>query len=825
MFQRLLKYFPQLKKVIQRLFIGCDNNEEEITKISVLTSNTFNCAMRYSKYMVDELLPLAQDIQSKVRQLAFPYGYNLISNTLAQFYLSEGDYTTSMELCSSSIKKTTLWIKGVSSKQNSNLQKSKNSKKDDLKMVVKLLVLTLITRAKLYKKTVQSNEESLMPGSLTNKSSNKTLQKAEKVLNQALSLAKKYIPEQNHILNVIQKEKENLFYFRGGKKISRNSSNFSKYVKDRYGNRFPSKNSQFSDGDVDSPPENTANFQGQPTGQMNPMYQSFDPQFKGGQPSGYFQSPQFQNPKRRSNSSMNRRNQRPQSGNRQYHTRQNSAGSGARFRVRSSSKAKRNTVNDADSHENDLNGLVSGDNSVRGSQISKQRRNQSSGKGYRIGRSRSGSKKIKRKISSKSSNPNFMESQIPQTMNAPTFQALSQYSNGFGNFQNQNPYNQRAPPANYPYLQQQFDYGQYQQMFPNPQVAPQQGVNPMAFHQLQQVTLQLQTELNRLRQINTTETVANNGQELLQTFANLNQINNNGALGDLNKLAEMQNLSGEESKELQRKIQAIQKEQMEYRDLKKGIEKRLDDISKTLGGVGGIFNRSEMSTEQNQVSINRDCLDIRPDFSLSPKSDMIIQEDPQEARSDTRKIRTTKNSRSTNNYGGYNSQIIKKKDPKYGISPKNNPNNSHQSNESQQKFSKNDFKRTQTQALGDDLRKLKQKNIEQRNIPATNYMLSCDYLTTSYFVYLENCLRALQNKIDSQTDQANGTSPINSKRSRSNSMPHVDDGVKEGKIYSMFRDKYFGNYFRIEYEIIYPVSMVKERCLTYLGWIETVFKD
>lgn len=92
-------------------------------------------------------------------------------------------------------------------------------------MVVKLLILTLITRSKLYQKQVKSTEPSLLSNQTINskkqspmsESSLKNLQKAEKVLNQGTSLLNKYIPEQKHILQLIDKEKENVSYlkFRG----------------------------------------------------------------------------------------------------------------------------------------------------------------------------------------------------------------------------------------------------------------------------------------------------------------------------------------------------------------------------------------------------------------------------------------------------------------------------------------------------------------------------------------------------------------------------------------------------------------------------------
>jgi hypothetical protein len=72
--------------------------------------------------------------------------------------LAEGDYGMAMDMCSSCIKKTTLWIKSVSASEDNVRGKSK---KEDVKMVVKLLILTLITRAKLYQKQVKSNDESI----------------------------------------------------------------------------------------------------------------------------------------------------------------------------------------------------------------------------------------------------------------------------------------------------------------------------------------------------------------------------------------------------------------------------------------------------------------------------------------------------------------------------------------------------------------------------------------------------------------------------------------------------------------------------------------
>jgi hypothetical protein len=98
-----------------------------------------------------------------------------------------------MEECSSCIRKTTAWIKSVSSG-------TVDVKKNDVKMVVKILVLTLVTRAKLYKKLLSSGKESRYSDSksaskINSESTSMKVKKAEKLLSQALSLIKKYIPE------------------------------------------------------------------------------------------------------------------------------------------------------------------------------------------------------------------------------------------------------------------------------------------------------------------------------------------------------------------------------------------------------------------------------------------------------------------------------------------------------------------------------------------------------------------------------------------------------------------------------------------------------
>lgn len=98
-------------------------------------------------------------------------------------------------------------------------------------------------------------------------------------------------------------------------------------------------------------------------------------------------------------------------------------------------------------------------------------------------------------------------------------------------------------------------------------------------------------------------------------------------------------------------------------------------------------------------------------------------------------------------------------------------------------------------------------------------MLSYDYLTTSYFVYLENCIRALQLKYsiggeNSDSVSRVGTSSRNHSRSRSKSKTKkilkrkgsIDESARQGKIYSVYRDNICGNFYRIEYEILYPVS-------------------
>lgn len=135
--------------------------------------------------------------------------------------------------------------------------------------------------------------------------------------------------------------------------------------------------------------------------------------------------------------------------------------------------------------------------------------------------------------------------------------------------------------------------------------------------------------------------------------------------------------------------------------------------------MGPIFDHSDKSTVQNQGSANRDYLDIdtrdEKYFGYSPKSDPLEDRRNQSNHnSGILKFNTTHN---------LTTEDPSKKDKqfefrKFGVSPKNrsgsgsghsngssylhNPNSSTHYN-----HKTDDLKRTKTQSLGDDLKKLK----------------------------------------------------------------------------------------------------------------------
>lgn len=70
----------------------------------------------------------------------------------------------------------------------------------------------------------------------------------------------------------------------------------------------------------------------------------------------------------------------------------------------------------------------------------------------------------------------------------------------------------------------------------------------------------------------------------------------------------------------------------------------------------------------------------------------------------------------------------------------------------------------------------------------------CDFITTTYQVYLDNCFRSLQQTYSNLAQ----TNKLASARETFNIKP---------KIFSFFRDPTFGGFYKIEYEFSFFVSL------------------
>ena len=230
-------------------------------------------------------------------------------------------------------------------------------------MVIKLLVLTLITRAKIYKKLItsagQSRPNESKSWSKSSVSGEKYIQKAEKILTQAISLVKKYIPDQGYLLQVIQKELDTLKPSSG--------------VVDRRARR----GSQFSEREMEISPEFAEQNRKRAERSANYNYQSF------GNYGDMHNQNNDQNKYRRKDSQIGRAD-RPFSVN--YMNRNNKL----------KQKTNPNLTEEYESESNLV--LDSSFNEFRGS---KNDLNQS--KRFRIGRSKSSSRKIQRNQSSHNS--------------------------------------------------------------------------------------------------------------------------------------------------------------------------------------------------------------------------------------------------------------------------------------------------------------------------------------------------------------------------------------------------------------------------------------
>lgn len=186
------------------------------------------------------------------------------------------------------------------------------------------------------------------------------------------------------------------------------------------------------------------------------------------------------------------------------------------------------------------------------------------------------------------------------------------------------------PPA-------QFDYSQLSQI-----LGGQYAVGSSANQQIQSLALQLQNELNRLRLINRGDGLPQAGQVGL-----IGQNTNNMSFGNL-QIAPKQNNSRQidqpgDNQAMQQKIEQIEREQQEYRQLKIGIEKKLQDIQNSLGNVGNIFDQSDQSTYQNPNSdnVNRECLDLKKNIKdTSPKSDFVGSKELKKKAMDGRVTKT-----------------------------------------------------------------------------------------------------------------------------------------------------------------------------------------
>ena len=191
-----------------------------------------------------------------------------------------------------------------------------------------------------------------------------------------------------------------------------------------------------------------------------------------------------------------------------------------------------------------------------------------------------------------------------------------------------------------------------------------------------------------------------------------------------------------------KKIEQIEREQQEYRQLKIGIEKKLQDIQNSLGNVGNIFDQSDQSTYQNQnpEEVNREYLDLKKNFKdTSPKSDFVGTKELKKKAMDSRVAKTEQNSMANIAGAGFKSSVIRESNLQYGVSPKNNSSESNHSAVAKETFKK----RTETMYLNDQIKKIKKAPKDYQSNP-TGMIQLCDFITTTYQVYLDNCFKNLQ---------------------------------------------------------------------------------
>lgn len=230
--------------------------------------------------------------------------------------------------------------------------------------------------------------------------------------------------------------------------------------------------------------------------------------------------------------------------------------------------------------------------------------------------------------------------------------------------------------------------------------------NPM-LHQQYQENFMLQQKYTELQQLTNTLQM-----ELMKTKTGHNNLDMNTEAGTDMRSSNLSRGLSIVDKEVMEKIGLIQKEQNHIKEVKKDISKKLDQINKKLDGdiLPGIYSPSNNSNNQANNNLTAGKRNEKVDIfttSNSPKSDVIMEESSIE---DSSQISDSKN-KSKNS-----SKNVKEK-------PK--------------------IKRKVSLCLGDRLRRPSGK---PSNHQVSTYMISCDYLTTSYYVYLENCLQRMKKK-------------------------------------------------------------------------------